>query len=108
MGYSLNDTIVVYDCIREDLKLYRRDSFGDVINRAINECLNRTVLTSGTTMLVVLSLLFLGGEVIHDFAFALLIGVIVGTYSSAFVASPIVVEWHNRRESKNAAAKNAA
>lgn len=108
VGYSLNDTIVVYDRIREDIKLYRRDTFSNVINRAINECLNRTVLTSGTTMLVVLSLIFLGGEVIRDFAFALLIGVIVGTYSSAFVASPIVVEWHNRREAKARQGRSAA
>ena len=108
VGYSLNDTIVVYDRIREDIKLYRRDTFASVINRAINECLNRTVLTSGTTMLVVLSLIFLGGEVIRDFAFALLIGVIVGTYSSAFVASPIVVEWHNRREAKARQGRSAA
>ena len=108
VGYSLNDTIVVYDRIREDIKLYRRDTFSTVINRAINECLNRTVLTSGTTMLVVLSLIFLGGEVIRDFACALLIGVIVGTYSSAFVASPIVVEWHNRREAKAGRGRNAA
>lgn len=108
VGYSLNDTIVVYDRIREDIKLYRRDTFATVINRAINECLNRTVLTSGTTMLVVLSLILLGGEVIRDFAFALLIGVIVGTYSSAFVASPIVVEWHNRREAKARQGRSAA
>ena len=108
VGYSLNDTIVVYDRIREDLKLYRRETFGTVINRAINECLNRTVLTSGTTMLVVLSLIFLGGEVIRDFAVALLIGIIVGTYSSAFVASPIVVEWHNRREAKAKGNRSAA
>ena len=108
VGYSLNDTIVVYDRIREDLKLYRRETFGTVINRAINECLNRTVLTSGTTMLVVLSLIFLGGEVIRDFAIALLIGIIVGTYSSAFVASPIVVEWHNRREAKARRNRSAA
>ena len=108
VGYSLNDTIVVYDRIREDIKLYRRETFGTVINRAINECLNRTVLTSGTTMLVVLSLIFLGGEVIRDFAVALLIGIIVGTYSSAFVASPIVVEWHNRREAKAKGNRSAA
>lgn len=110
VGYSLNDTIVVYDRIREDLKLYRRDSFGDIINRSINECLNRTFLTSTTTLLVVLSLMTLGGEVIYDFAFALLIGVIIGTYSSAFVAAPIVVEWHNRREAKEAqnGGRNAA
>ena len=98
VGYSLNDTIVVFDRIREDLRLFRRDSFTSVINRSINECLNRTFLTSGTTLLVVVGLLILGGEVIHDFAFALLIGVIVGTYSSSFVASPIVVEWQAAAE----------
>ncbi len=98
VGYSLNDTIVVFDRIREDIQLYRRETYGQVINRSINECLNRTCLTSGTTMLVVLSLLILGGEVIHDFAFALLVGVIVGTYSSSFVASPIVLEWQTASE----------
>jgi len=109
VGYSLNDTIVVYDRIREDIKLYRRDTFSDIINRSINECLNRTVLTSTTTLLVVISLMTLGGEVIYDFAFALLIGVFVGTYSSAFIAAPIVVEWHNRREAKEAqGGRNAA
>jgi len=109
VGYSLNDTIVVYDRIREDIKLYRRDTFSQIINRSINECLNRTVLTSTTTLLVVVALMALGGEVIYDFAFALLIGVIVGTYSSAFVAAPIVVEWHNRREAKEAqGGRNAA
>jgi SecD/SecF fusion protein len=109
VGYSLNDTIVVYDRIREDLKLYRRDTFGQIINRSINECLNRTVLTSTTTLLVVGSLMTLGGEVIYDFAFALLIGVIVGTYSSAFVAAPIVVEWHDRRLKNEAqGGRNAA
>lgn len=93
VGYSLNDTIVVFDRIREDLRLYKRDSFLTILNRSINKCLNRTFLTSCTTLLVVLSLLFLGGEVISDFAFSLLIGIIVGTYSSSFVASPIVLEW---------------
>ncbi|MDA0710195.1 MAG: protein translocase subunit SecD, partial [bacterium] len=101
VGYSLNDTIVVYDRIREDLKLYRRENFSSIINRSINECLNRTVLTSLTTLIVVVSLMVFGGEVIYDFAFALLIGIGVGTYSSAFVAAPIVVEWHNRRAAKN-------
>ena len=95
VGYSLNDTIVVYDRIRENRKLYRRDNSAEVINRSINESLNRTVLTSGTTLLVVLGLLLLGGEVIHDFAFALMIGVIAGTYSSSFVASPLVLVWQN-------------
>ena len=103
VGYSLNDTIVVFDRIREDLRLYRRESYGAIVNRSINECLNRTVLTSGTTLLVVTSLLLLGGEVIHDFAFALLVGVIVGTYSSSFVASPVVVEWQAASDRRGAA-----
>ena len=107
VGYSLNDTIVVFDRIREDLRLYRRDSFSSIINRSINECLNRTVLTSGTTLLVVLALLTMGGEVIHDFAFALMVGVIVGTYSSSFVASPLVVLWQAASDRRNAAAKRA-
>jgi SecD/SecF fusion protein len=93
VGYSLNDTIVVFDRVREDLRLYRRESFGEILNRSINECLNRTVLTSGTTMFVVLALLVLGGEVIHEFAVALVVGVIVGTYSSSFIACPIIYEW---------------
>ena len=93
VGYSLNDTIVVFDRVREDLRLYRRESFGEILNRSINECLNRTVLTSGTTLFVVTSLLVLGGEVIHGFAVALLVGVIAGTYSSSFIATPIVYEW---------------
>ncbi|MCZ6634594.1 MAG: protein translocase subunit SecF [bacterium] len=104
VGYSLNDTIVVFDRIREDVKLYRRETFGGIINRSINECLNRTVITSSTTLLVVLSLLTLGGEVIHDFAFALLVGVIVGTYSSSFVASPIVMEWQAAADRRKEAA----
>jgi SecD/SecF fusion protein len=107
VGYSLNDTIVVFDRVREDLRLYRRESFGEIINRSINECLNRTLLTSGTTLLVVIALFVLGGQVIHDFAFALIVGVIVGTYSSSFVASPIVYEWLGRSESRGRAAEAA-
>ena len=98
VGYSLNDTIVVFDRIREDLKLYRRESYGSVINHSINETLSRTIITSLTTFIVVLSLYIFGGTVIHDFAFALLIGVIVGTYSSIFVASPILVEYFSKRK----------
>lgn len=93
VGYSLNDTIVVFDRVREDLKLYRRETFGEILNRSVNECLNRTFLTSGTTLFVVIGLLVLGGEVIHDFSFALLIGVIIGTYSSSFVATPVIYQW---------------
>ncbi len=93
VGYSLNDTIVVFDRVREDLRLYRRESFGQILNRSINECLNRTFLTSGTTLFVVMGLLTLGGEVLSDFALALLVGVIVGTYSSSFIATPVVYQW---------------
>lgn len=92
VGYSLNDTIVVFDRIREDLKVYRKESYKNVINFSINETLSRTVITSLTTFLVVLCLNLFGGSVINDFSFALLIGVVVGTYSSIFIASPILSE----------------
>ena len=97
IGYSLNDTIVVFDRIRENMKLRRKESYRQVINRSINECLSRTVLTSLTTLMVALSLYLFGGPVIHDFAFALVIGVLVGTYSSMFIASPVLVWWYERR-----------
>ena len=100
VGYSLNDTIVVFDRIREDLKIYRKESYGSVINHSINETLSRTIITSLTTFIVVLSLYIFGGTVIHDFAFAILIGVVVGTYSSIFVASPLMVEHFNKRQKK--------
>lgn len=96
IGYSLNDTIVVFDRIRENMKLRRKESYRAVINRSINECLSRTILTSVTTMMVALMLYFIGGPVIHDFAFALSFGVLVGTYSSMFIASPILVWWYER------------
>jgi preprotein translocase SecF subunit len=94
VGYSLNDTIVVFDRIREDLRKYHKQSYNGVINASINETLGRTIMTSLTTLIVVLFLFFMGGEVLRDFSFALLVGVLVGTYSSVFVASPILVEWH--------------
>lgn len=93
VGYSLNDTIIVFDRIRENLKRFRRRPFEEVMNSSINETLSRTILTSTTTLIVVLTLFLLGGGVIHDFVFAILIGVIVGTYSSVFVASPILLIW---------------
>lgn len=98
VGYSLNDTIVVFDRIREDLKIYRKETYGSVINHSINETLSRTIITSMTTFIVVFTLFLLGGSVIRDFAFALMIGVIVGTYSSIFVASPILVEFFGKRQ----------
>lgn len=93
IGYSLNDTIVVFDRIREDMRLMRREAFSRIVDVSINQTLSRTIITSGTTLLVILTLYVLGGAVIRDFALALLIGVIVGTYSSIFVASPLLVEW---------------
>ena len=100
VGYSLNDTIVVFDRIREDLKIYRKESYNSVINHSINETLSRTIITSLTTFLVVLCLNIFGGSVIRDFSFALLIGVVVGTYSSIFIASPILVEHFASRQKR--------
>ena len=91
VGYSLNDTIVVFDRIRENMKALKRESVVSIVNKSINESLSRTIVTSLTTLFVVLTLYFFGGEVIHYFSFALIIGVLVGTYSSIFVASLIVV-----------------
>ncbi|MEE8547174.1 MAG: protein translocase subunit SecF [bacterium] len=91
IGYSLNDTIVVYDRIRENLRRSPKDNLAGVVNSSINQTLSRTVLTSGTTLFVVMCLFFFGGEVIHDFSFALLVGVLVGTYSSIYIASPILL-----------------
>jgi preprotein translocase subunit SecF len=91
VGYSVNDTVIVSDRIRENMRKNRREPLASVMNRSINETLSRTILTGGTVLLVVLALYFLGGEIIHGFAFTLLVGVIVGTYSSIYVASPIVL-----------------
>ncbi len=96
IGYSLNDTIVVFDRIRENMKLRRRESYREIINRSINECLSRTILTSLTTFFVAFTLYVFGGPVIHDFAFALSFGVVIGTYSSMFIASPVLVFWYER------------
>ncbi len=93
IGYSLNDTIVVFDRIRENIRLMRKEKLEVIINSSINQTLSRTLLTSVTTLIVVLALFIFGGEVIHNFSFALMIGVIVGTYSSIFIASPILVAW---------------
>jgi len=100
VGYSLNDTIVVFDRIREDIKKFRRLSYAEIINFSINETLSRTIITSLTTFIVVLCLYIFGGTVINDFAFALLIGVIVGTYSSIFIASPILVGYFSKRAAR--------
>ncbi|MBI1897836.1 MAG: protein translocase subunit SecF [Acidobacteria bacterium] len=100
VGYSMNDTIVVFDRIRENLKLMRREAFSSIVNISINQTLSRTVLTSGLTLLTALALFFLGGPVLHGFAFALVAGIIVGTYSSVFIASPILVFWQDFAEKR--------
>ncbi len=100
VGYSMNDTIVVFDRIRENLKLLRREPLESLINKSVNQTLSRTVLTSGLTLLTALSLFFFGGQVLNGFSFALVVGIIVGTYSSIFIASPILIFWQNFIESR--------
>jgi preprotein translocase subunit SecF len=95
-GYSLTDTVVVFDRIRENLKRGKREPLSQLVNTSINEVLSRTIITSLTVVIVLVPLVLMGGEVLHDFSLALLIGVIVGTYSSIFVASPLLVVWHVR------------
>ena len=107
VGYSLNDTIVVFDRIRENLRSMRRESYAEVVNTSVNQTLSRTIITGGATLIVLLFLFFMGGSVIHDFAFALLIGILIGTYSSIFIAAPLVLEWHRRFEEGRAPATGA-
>ncbi len=106
VGYSMNDTIVVFDRIRENSRLNKRDEFIVLVNHSINQTLSRTILTSGLTFLAVLSLYLFGGEVIHGFSFALVVGVIIGTYSSIFIASPIVIFFQQRMGGGAAALKS--
>jgi preprotein translocase subunit SecF len=109
VGYSMNDTIVVFDRIRETLRLSRRELTPAIVNDSINQTLSRTVLTSGLTLISALALWLFGGPVLNGFSFALVVGVIVGTYSSIFIASPILVFWHERfQKGKRAAAPAAA
>jgi len=104
VGYSVNDTIVVFDRIREELKAkQKREPYEKIFNDAINKTLSRTILTGVTTLIVLGSLYFAGGDVIHDFAWVLLVGIFVGTYSSIFVAAPLVVEWNKRAEARELA-----
>jgi preprotein translocase subunit SecF len=91
IGYSLNDTIIIFDRIRENLRKHHRNPLDFIINRSVNETLSRTILTSVTTLVVVVALFVLGGGIIHDFAFALIVGILIGTYSSIYVASPILL-----------------
>ena len=100
VGYSMNDTIVVFDRIRENLRLTRREPLADLVNRSINQTLSRTVLTSGLTFLTVLSLYIFGGEVLKGFSFALVIGILIGTYSSIAIAAPMLVAWQESRAEK--------
>ena len=93
IGFSINDTIVIFDRVRENVKKLRKDDLVTIFNVSINETLGRTILTSGTVMMVVLILFFFGGEVIHDFAIALIVGLITGTYSTIYIASPVVLFW---------------
>jgi preprotein translocase subunit SecF len=97
IGYSMNDTIVVFDRIRENLALSRRESLHDVVNRSINQTLSRTVISSGLTFLTVMSLYLFGGEVLHGFSFALVVGILIGTYSSIAVAAPMLVAYQDWR-----------
>jgi preprotein translocase subunit SecF len=100
VGYSMNDTIVIYDRIRENVKLLRRERLPDIVNKSINQTLSRTILTSGLTFLTVLSLYVFGGEVLHGFSLALVIGIVVGTYSSIAVAAPMVVAYQEWRAAR--------
>jgi preprotein translocase subunit SecF len=97
IGYSVNDTIIIFDRIRENMKKGGRATFEEIVNDSVNQTLSRTILTSSTVFIVLLALFFLGGSVIHDFAFALIVGVLVGTFSSVFVASAIVIYWRKKR-----------
>jgi preprotein translocase subunit SecF len=107
VGYSMNDTIVVFDRIRENLKMMRREKLQNVINLSVNQTLSRTVLTSGLTLLTALSLWIFGGPVLNGFSFALVVGIIIGTYSSIFVASPILVFWQDFVEKRKSSAAQA-
>ncbi len=108
VGYSMNDTIVIFDRIRENNRLLRRESFSDVVNKSINQTLSRTILTSGLTFLTVLVLFLMGGQVLRAFSFALVVGIVIGTYSSFGIAAPLVVAWVNWRGRGQAASAGPA
>jgi preprotein translocase subunit SecF len=107
-GYSMNDTIVIYDRVRENLRTMRRDSIASVVNAAVNQMLDRTMITGGLTLLSVVALFFFGGEVLKGFAFTMIVGIITGTYSSVFIAAAIVVIWQGRTPLKTAPAAPVA
>jgi preprotein translocase subunit SecF len=98
VGFSVNDTIVIFDRIRENVRLLRREPFPQLVNRSINQTLSRTILTSGLTFISVLALFLFGGEVLRGFAFTLVVGFVVGSYSTLFIASPIVIGWMERKQ----------
>jgi preprotein translocase subunit SecF len=102
-GFSTNDTIVIFDRIRENMRLMRRDSLLHVINVSINQTLGRTVITSGTALLTALALFFFGGEVLHGFAFTMIVGIVTGTYSSVFIAAAIISFWRSDAPTRAAA-----
>jgi preprotein translocase subunit SecF len=102
-GFSTNDTIVIFDRIRENLRSMRRDSMNDIINASVNQTLGRTIITSGTALLTALALFFFGGEVLHGFAFTMVVGIITGTYSSVFIAAAIVSFWRGNAPTRAAA-----
>jgi preprotein translocase subunit SecF len=108
VGYSMNDTIVIFDRIRENQRLMRREPFSTVVNRSINQTLSRTILTSGLTFLTVLVLFLMGGQVLRSFSFALVVGILIGTYSSVGIAAPLVVAWNNWRGTRAGPVSNAA
>ena len=107
VGYSLNDTVVIFDRVREFTNLFKTEPYDSVVNRSINTTLSRTIITSGTTLLVVVVLFIFGGEVLRGFAFAMIFGVVIGTYSSVYVATPVVVELQARMAARNLARRRA-
>ena len=107
-GYSTNDTIVIFDRVRENMRKMRRESLSEIINMSINQTLGRTVITAGTALLSAIALFLFGGEVLHGFAFAMIVGIVTGTYSSVFVAAAIVTFWHRKAAAKMSAAPAAA
>ncbi len=100
IGFSINDTIVIFDRVRENIKKLRKEDLPTIFNISINETLGRTILTSGTVMMVIIILFFFGGPVIHDFAFAMIVGLITGTYSTVYIASPVVLFWEQKISSR--------
>ena len=106
-GYSTNDTIVIFDRVRENMRSMRRDSMYNIVNRSVNQTMSRTVITAGTALLSALALFFFGGEVLHGFAFTMIVGIVTGTYSSVFIASAIAIIWQSRVRGAGAVSKSA-